>query len=94
MNKFYYSWINYKVNLSILESLKFFNVAHNLKRYSIFNENEWWSDHYRGFFSRGFILRDSSITYKVVENWLEYQDGKSPTIMSELKLTEGTYYND
>ncbi len=94
MTKFYYGWINYSINLTILNNLKRKNIPYSFKTFNGFNNNDWYSDHHRGFFSRGFILKDSSITYNVVENWLEYQDGKTTSILSELTLTQGTYYND
>lgn len=94
MTKFYYGRIDYVVMCWINESLKKMNSKLRMPCFHAFNIENWWNEDYCGFYSRGFVFRDSSITYNIVENWLEYQDGKSNTILRELSLTEGTYYND
>jgi hypothetical protein len=94
MTKFYYGWINDKFVRSVNVMFKETNSKLWIPSFRAFNKKDWWMEDYQGFFSRGFTLKDSSITYKRIENWLEYQDGKRTSILCELSLTEGTYYNE
>ena len=91
MNRFYYGWINDQFVQQTNENFKKRGSKLTIPCFRLSDAVSWWSEDYRGFFSRGFVFKDSSITYKRVENWLEYQDGKRASILSELPLTQGTF---